>query len=159
MSTLISRIFTRGTVITSLLLKLDASIMKDFENQARRSTARLTYRQLKYDLREHNYFKDDHTTHTISVICKDRSFDSKLLKLNFLPNRTGSSIFSLCNTQEREDGFHFIGKCTILREIRIQHWNTAHLATHECVNLLNGQPNWRALADFYGSAINTAAKS
>ncbi|KAL7723877.1 hypothetical protein ACLKA6_004303 [Drosophila palustris] len=50
--------------------------------------------------------------------------------------------------EEREDILHFMGRCPILSEIRMQHWNSAMLDSHACIDLLNGLFTWRSLADF-----------
>ena len=87
----------------------------------------------------------------VSTIFKARG---ELLNLNYMPHRLDLPIIcSLCNSREREDIVHFIGKCAILSEIRNVYFNKTRLEFNEVIELLNGS-NWLKLYRYIKEASN-----
>jgi len=125
-----------------LLRKIDDSTREHFIQQAQQSNVRIYYRQLNFNLSELNYFNDKFSIATISLIFKARY---EILPLNFMPHRNSpNQACSLCNWERKEDVYHFIAQCPILREIRHDCWNRTTLTLEETINILNGE-DWSKL--------------
>ncbi|XP_039300385.1 uncharacterized protein LOC120355768 isoform X2 [Nilaparvata lugens] len=81
------------------------------------------FHQIYYTLRTDNavmkdYLNDSNKRRMINIIFRARG---SLLPLNFRVDRGENSyICSLCNSQEIEDIYHFIGKCKVLSEYRVK---------------------------------------
>lgn len=61
----------------------------------------------------------------------------ELISLNFIPHR--QELPELCNLQEREDVFHFIAMCPILKEFRCHFFGAQLLSLEEAIN---GDRGW-----------------
>lgn len=99
-----------------LISVIDERFRLKFATEAEESIYRLIYSKLDHNLNEKNYFSDDYTTDQISMMFRLRG---ELLSLNYIPHRDDLPILcEMCNMGEREDIFHFIGRCPVLRETR-----------------------------------------
>ena len=133
-----------------ILEKVDLSFRSNMSEKARASEVRCTYRVLKYDLAENNYFHEKYSKREIATIFKTRG---ELLRINYRPHiNQENELCTLCNLREREDTLHFLAVCPILKEIRVAHFSKAKLTLDEAKEVLNGQ-DWRALAGYVTEAL------
>lgn len=140
-----------------LLNRLDESTHRMYEQRAQLSETRILYKTLNHTLNGNNYFNDKHNTSTISIIFKARG---ELLSLNYTPHysrNNSNGKCEICNLQEVENTFHFIGACPILRELRVLHLGKHPLYMHEVAELLDG-PNWVVLARYLKDALDYRRK-
>ena len=79
----------------------------------------------------------------ISTIFKIRG---ELLNLNYLPYIRNQNC-SLCEFDEIENVFHFLGRCEILVHIRKTFFDQYYLTEEEMIDYLNGK-NWLILYNF-----------
>jgi len=109
----------------------------------------MTHRSLNYDLGLDNYFTDAFTLEKIRTIFMARG---EILPLSYIPNVTASdTVCPICNMREQENVVHFIGRCTILREIRLLHFGKAQLQPRNVLNSLDGQC-WSTLYSYINQA-------
>lgn len=99
------------------LLKKAGNMMYDkFMIEAESSMYRAYYSKVNHFLNDKTYFLAENTSAKISLIFKVRG---ELIGLNYIPHRPELPILcDLCNRKEREDVFHFLGMCPILKEFR-----------------------------------------
>lgn len=117
-----------------LISKVDEQERFRFLEEASGSLHRTIYSRLNHNL-QLNYFRDEYSVDEISMVLKLRG---ELLKLNFMPHRNDLPLYcSLCNLQEREDIFHFLGKCPILRETRRHFLNSDFLTEEQALSLFD----------------------
>ena len=94
----------------------------------------------KLDLNTSHLLLQNFNAWSTSLIIKARS---GMLNLNARPFLTNNgTICSICNMNEVENTFHFIGICPIFSSIRIQFYGVNFLNESEVIRLLNG-------TDFY----------
>lgn len=99
-----------------LISQVDEKCRLGYALQAEESIYRMSYSKLNYNLNQRNYFRDDLPTEHISLIFRLRG---ELLNLNYIPHREDLPLLcELCNMGERENIFHFMGRCPVLRETR-----------------------------------------
>lgn len=134
-----------------LIAKVDEKHREDCINMATSSVHRSIYSVLNHNLCERNYFHNENSQEHISSILKLRG---ELVGLNYIPHRTDVPIYcSLCNTSEREDVIHFIGKCPILKEIRRNVLGSDAKSEAEVLALLNCERDDKILFKYYKTAI------
>ena len=62
----------------------------------------------------------------------------EILQLNFVPHRDDLPVLcNLCNQREREDVFHFLGRCPVLKETRRFFFGCNVLNEDEMLSYLN----------------------
>lgn len=88
--------------------------------------------------------------HMFMTIFKARGGLLNLNSCTFSRGTTG--LCSLCNLHEKEDTYHFIALCPVLREMRIRHFETAFLTKEELRSYLNG-PNWQIIYNYINDAM------
>lgn len=92
------------------------------------------YRFLNYET-GCSYIKNIKDANKVRWIFKART---GMVGLNDCPWKTGNErICSLCNMKEEEDITHFLGRCPILREMRVNYLARLTLSDQECIELLN----------------------
>jgi len=97
-----------------------------------------------------NYITDAFTVEKIHSIYMGRG---EILPLSYNPNVIASdTVCPVCNMREQENILHFIGRCPILREIRLLHFGKAQLQPRDVFNLLHGQC-WSTLYNFINQAL------
>jgi len=110
----------------------------------------MTHRSLNYDLGLDNYFTDAFTVEKIRTIFMARG---EILPLSYIPNVTASdTVGPICSMREQENVVHFIGRCPILREIRLLHFGKAQLQPWDAFNSLDGQC-WSTLYSYINPAL------
>lgn len=76
-----------------------------------------------------------------------------LFYLNFIPRREQNAwLCSLCNTKERKNMPHFIGRCAVLGGTRGKWLGSATLSDQNVIEWLNGR-DWAALVSFIREAM------
>lgn len=137
--------------LNSILEKTGHILYERYSNDAQSSQYRQIYSRLKYHLKESTYFLNCYSTEKISTIFKIRG---ELLDLNFIPHRPELPIMcSLCNMKVREDVFHFLGVCPILKEFRIRHFGVHPLDMDSTLSFLNGENGWDQLFSYVTNAL------
>lgn len=132
-----------------LLIRIQVSSLAKYTEKAHESATRNLYRVLQYDLGDKNYFHDRYSLDTISTIFKVRG---ELLHLNYMPYRADrDEECTLCNLRVREDVYHFLGICPILKTIRRNLLGKYILTTNEMETILNGQ-DWIILYKYTKAA-------
>lgn len=112
-----------------LFSKVQESIFSKYTEKAQESNTRHSYRVLQHNLGEKNYFHDRYSLEAISAIFKTRG---ELLHLGYMPYKDAlDEQCTLCNLRVREDVFHFLGICPILKEFRRNHFGKNNLTASE----------------------------
>ncbi|XP_037959371.1 uncharacterized protein LOC119688776 [Teleopsis dalmanni] len=133
----------------NILVKIGIAFREKFVAESRQSLTRVLHRQLNYDLGNNSYFADRFSAEAIGCIFKTRG---ELLKLNNAPYMNSSDPrCTLCNTGEKEDVIHFLSKCPILMELRVNYFGKQTLDINELMRLLNGE-NWHMLSIYVKTA-------
>lgn len=118
-----------------LIERVDEQIREGFLEKASGSLHRSVYSRLCHNLEHNNYFRDEHSIEEIATVLKLRG---ELLKLNYIPHRDDLPIVCrMCNLSEREDIFHFVGRCPILRETRRSVFGNDVLSENQVIQILN----------------------
>lgn len=121
-------------ILTELILKLDLQYRDNCCTEAAESTHRRVYSRLSYNL-DCNYFRDEYSTEVISMMVKLRG---ELIQLNFIPHRSELPVLcGICNKAEREDVFHFMGRCPTLRETRRHFFGMDFLSEELVIDFIN----------------------
>lgn len=98
------------------------------------------------------YMVDEHNQSTIMWIFKARCDMIELNGTRFTSNSI--RLCSLCNLNETEDIQHFLGRCPILKHLRLQYLGYAILPNELIVATLNGAfRNWDNLVKYITNAI------
>lgn len=131
---------------------VDCNYWNEYIEQARSSQHRSLYRELSYSFGPgNNYFKDDNSIEKISLLFRSRG---ELVVLNFTPHRSSSTeICTLCNLNTKEDIFHFIAICPILKEFRLRYLKKPTFNRDEAKEILNGR-NWEDLYRYMTTALS-----
>lgn len=119
--------------------------------EAQSSASRRIYANLA-----HNIHLTPYNFSNIKVINQSLILRARLeiLNLNFQPHRLDlPHLCSLCNARENENIVHFLGKCSILKEIRRIHFGKNELSNEECIDFLNGQ-NWISLINYIKESLH-----
>jgi len=132
-----------------LLAKLKNKKREEHINIARSSQSRI-YKDLDFS-KGITYCNDSYSQSNITWIIKARG-DMLWLNGNRF-NNTGLRICSLCNLCEEEGIAHFLGRCPVLKEIRLACFNQICLNEDEILNILNGYRGWGNLATYVEKAI------
>lgn len=118
-----------------LIAAVDLNFRQQWEREASESLHRSIYSQLNYNLGDRNYFHDDNSCEEISLMIKLRA---ELLPLNYQPHREDLPVLcNICNMAEREDIFHFVGRCPTLRETRRHFFGVDRISDEQILNMLN----------------------
>lgn len=118
-----------------LIATVDEKLRSRCIEEASNSTHRLIYKHLNYNLGPNNYFRDENSVEVISMMLRLRG---ELMHLNYIPHREDRpGQCSLCNQREREDVFHFLGRCPVLVESRRFFLGSNYLTEEEMISLLN----------------------
>lgn len=110
-----------------------------FVLSARNSRFHDMYSSLQYNINP--YFCDKNSAHHISLILKARGGLLNLNARSFRGSDTG--ICSLCNCNEMEDTYHFLGICPIFLNYRLYFFGKRTLLVEEVQELLNGKDYMR----------------
>lgn len=121
----------------NLVLKLLMALRNNNygENLKRKDQTNRIYRNLDAKAGE-TYINMEHSAEDIMWIFKARL---DLIELN--ANRFGvnlSRICSICNMNEVENLYHFLGRCVAYKDIRIIYFKKDYLDNTEIINILNG---------------------
>jgi len=131
-----------------LLSRMKADVQSENISRARQS-ARIYG---KLDLTQGPVYFSQFDQIKSTIIFKART---ETLMLN--GNRFGnadSRLCSMCNMQEEENVYHFIGTCPILREIRMQTFGKRNLSEQEVIEELDGRiDNWQRVVVFILNAL------
>lgn len=115
------------------LQKINSDGWENAWSNAERSSHGL-YRFLNYET-GCRYLKNIKDSNQVKWIFKART---GMVGLNACPWKTGNErLCSLCNMKEDEDITHFLGRCPILREVRIHCFGKITLSDQDCINLLD----------------------
>lgn len=134
-----------------MLEKLGQISYKRYTEDAGASLFRNLYSKLNYYLNEKTYFLNCYSVDKISTIFKMRG---EIVNLNFIPHRTDLPIIcELCNMRTREDVFHFLAVCPILKEFRVMVFSKDILEEGEALSILNGENGWDALYNYTIAAL------
>lgn len=140
-----------GGRLNELLNIIHVKNMDNCKERAIGSTTRETYSIIKYNLGELSYFNGQFNTGFISIIFKARG---ELLRLNYMPYREDlDPNCTMCDIDEKETLFHFLGYCDKLNHIRKEVFNQFYLSQDEMIDLLNGR-NWVQLYDYLKRAYD-----
>lgn len=127
----------------------------DAKRSAKSSLHREIYSKLNHDILQLHQSYLHLPPNLVSIIFKTRG---ELLPLNFIPHRNDLQIYcSLCNSNTRENLFHFIGKCPMLSETRRFYFECSALSETLILEFLNGK-NWSKLIYFIKEALNYRRK-
>uniref|UniRef100_A0A146M389 Retrovirus-related Pol polyprotein LINE-1 n=3 Tax=Lygus hesperus TaxID=30085 RepID=A0A146M389_LYGHE len=75
------------------------------------------------------------------------------LNLNYCPGRVShDERCSLCNLNEREDIYHFVGVCPVLKEFRVVIFGTSVIDRNRFVELLDSREYWEPLCRYLTAA-------
>ena len=97
-----------------------------------------------------SYINDKNSQYFISIILRARG---ELLNLNGKSfNSTADTLCSLCNLKEKENTYHFVGKCPIFKFDRIIYFGKNVLSELEFVDIMNGK-NYYNLFKFLTSCL------
>lgn len=133
----------RGQV-NDLLENLHLKNLQVMVEAARQGVHHDLYNQLNYGGLG-SYFADGMDIRTIRVIFRARG---GLLQLNTRSwGRAERMVCSLCNLNEPEDMFHFLGICPILKQFRLRFFGSRVLGRKSVIDILNGR-NWTALYEY-----------
>ncbi|XP_073842692.1 uncharacterized protein [Musca autumnalis] len=117
-----------------IIVALNRKENLDFTSAAKNSQFHDLYSQLNYDVIPK--LLSNFSGRASSLIIKARG---GLLDLNSKAFRNSyGDICSICNTNEKENTFHFIGYCPIFNEFRKIYFNKITLNINETLNVLNG---------------------
>lgn len=137
---------------TKLLENMAINAYQTHINLARQSQNRI-YRHLDFSM-GFTYCTNTYNQHKITCIMKARA---DMLNLNASPFRENEArMCSMCNLREEENMIHFLGKCPILRGIRLRYFHCYNLTDEEVINILNGgeEDNWYSLYNYIRYALN-----
>lgn len=132
-----------------LLINLKHRKTEEYINLARSSQSRI-YKYLDFS-KGITYCNENFSPSQIMWIIKARSDMLWLNGSRF--NETGSRLCSLCNLNEEESTIHFLGRCPILKEIRLACLAKTFLNENETIAVLNGYKEWKNLAVYIEKAI------
>ena len=105
----------------------------------------------KLNIDKNDYFYNIHCLKTVRNIFKVRC---GVLNLNHWPWKPKEEILCpLWDPNKKEDLEHFIGRCPILKEIRVPSVGKAIICQDELILYLNGK-SWVALNNSISSALN-----
>lgn len=107
------------------------------------------YSHLNYDISSH-YYAPRWSTRATSIIIRARG---GLLNINaraFKSNTIG--LCTICNLDQSENTFHFIGVCPIYNNTRLRYFGKVTLDANDVIDLLNGQ-NFRSLYNYLENCI------
>lgn len=134
----------------TMLRETDTARRNGYIQKAINSENRIIYPNLDYNLEDHNYFNDSNSCRKISLLFRARG---ELLNLNGTPfSNVENKHCTLCNLCAKEDTYHFIGICPIMRQWRLEYFNKATLTLEEVIVILNGQ-NWEMLYGYCEAAL------
>lgn len=135
----------------TLLEKIGHKMYDELQNEAQSSQYRAYYSKMNHFLNDKSYFVADYSIEKISTIFRIRG---ELIHLNFIPHRPELPILcDLCNLKQREDVFHFLAICPILRDFRQQFFGVRILELEDAINILNGSRGWDLLYKFTTNAL------
>lgn len=135
-----------------ILEKTGNSLYDSYVNEAQSSQYRMYYSKLNYNLQEATYFLNTNSAEKINIIFKIRG---ELAGLNYIPHRPDLPLeCSLCNLKEREDVYHFIGKCPILCELRRIYFGANLVELVDVLGILNGDRGWDVLYKYTVNALH-----
>jgi hypothetical protein len=140
----------KDNMLTTLEILRNNHLNKNYES-ARRSQHGL-YASLNYSQIQ-TYINDGFSARKVSWIFKIRA---GLIGLNANRYREGvRRQCSLCNLQEEEDLFHFLGRCPVLKEVRFCNFQKTILNQNEAISVLNGDndESWNKLYNFTTTAF------
>lgn len=134
-----------------LLSRIREDMTNKWLDQAARGQFHKLYMRLNLDHKiTESYINDKNTKSNMSIIFKVRG---SLLFLNYGPHRQeGRYECSLCNDHVNEDTLHFLGQCSVLKELRVRWLRKEYLEEIEVVNYLNGS-NWESLIRYTREAL------
>lgn len=133
-----------------LLMDMKANKFNDHLQKAQQSENRI-YKYLDYNVGP-MYCTEKFSQEQITLILKARG---DLMWLNFNKYRTSNEQrCSLCNLGKAENLVHFIGRCPVLANMRVRHFNRTLLDQTEIISILNGGEGfcWVNLLNFLKEA-------
>lgn len=134
-----------------LLRKVGNMIYNKFTTEAESSQYRTYYSKLNHFLNTNTYFLAQNSTEQISMLFKIRG---EVIGLNYIPHRPELPLLcDLCNLKVREDVFHFVGICPILKEFRRRFFAVESLSLDEVIKILNGESGWDPLVGYITKAF------
>ena len=133
-----------GSKIREVLGKLREEHWDSCRERARNTSHYTWYKRLNHDVQCAGFGSvGSNTFDVVRWILKIRT---ELLNLNYQPCLEDRiELCSLCNRRAREDIFHFICECPILREFRVRWLGYVEMPQHAFITMLDSPNKWKAL--------------
>lgn len=140
-----------GVQLKIMSEKIRTATRDHWVQKANNSCFHAVYPRLNWNLGGKCYLTGLYNRLFAGIIFKART---EMLPLNNQPYRdAGQRICSLCNSGEVENVMHFLGRCAVLREIRVRWFGVAMIGDEEIlISYLNGY-DWYLLVGYLREAL------